>query len=238
MSKLGFRTMNEMIGRTDRLSVDPAKLNAKSATLDLSPILMAAQVSRSARARARDAGLLRPAVACAARGAWPSPSAPDAASYTPARPWRRAARPQALNPESPMVKTMQQDHGIPDRLDFKLLPRVKAAIDSGSSVVVEHEIVNIDRSFGAIISNYLSKRSVAPTSAGRRRRCHASGASQPSSAAPALTRLSSRLPRLPVPSRPPAAHQVRRGRHGAWLHPVQAQGARRPVARLRARARH
>lgn len=107
MAQLGFRSMNEMIGRTDRLSVDPAKLNAKSATLDLSPILMAAQ---------------------------------------------------ALNPESPMVKTMAQDHAIEQRLDYKLLPQVKAAIDAGGSVLVESPIVNIDRSFGAIISHYLSTK--------------------------------------------------------------------------------
>lgn len=65
---------------------------------------------------------------------------------------------QALNPESPMFKTMAQDHGIADRLDFKLLPQVRAAIDAGTRVTVESPIVNIDRSFGAIISNYLSKR--------------------------------------------------------------------------------
>jgi len=107
MAKLGYRKFLDMVGKTERLSVDPSKLNEKSSTLDLSPILMPAQ---------------------------------------------------ALNPEETMYKIMEQDHGIPDRLDQQLLPQVKAAIDAGSSVKISSEIVNIDRAFGAIISNYVSQK--------------------------------------------------------------------------------
>jgi len=107
MAQLGYRTFTEMVGKTERLTVDEAKLGPKSSTLDLSPILMPAQ---------------------------------------------------PLMPEETMYKIMEQDHGIPDRLDSKLMPQVKAAIEAGTPVKVTSDIVNIDRSFGAIISNYVSQK--------------------------------------------------------------------------------
>ncbi|KAG0047681.1 glutamate synthase [NADH] [Gryganskiella cystojenkinii] len=39
MAKLGFRTINEMVGRTDVLMVDESRRNAKTANIDLAPIL-------------------------------------------------------------------------------------------------------------------------------------------------------------------------------------------------------
>ncbi|KAG0271700.1 glutamate synthase [NADH] [Linnemannia exigua] len=39
MAKLGFRTINEMVGRTDVLMVDETRRNPKTANIDLSPIL-------------------------------------------------------------------------------------------------------------------------------------------------------------------------------------------------------
>ncbi|KAI8614485.1 hypothetical protein BC830DRAFT_1169386 [Chytriomyces sp. MP71] len=39
MAKLGFRTINEMVGHTERLKVDQSALTDKTRTLDLSPIL-------------------------------------------------------------------------------------------------------------------------------------------------------------------------------------------------------
>ncbi|KAJ3394182.1 glutamate synthase [NADH] [Entophlyctis sp. JEL0112] len=39
MAKLGYRTINEMVGRTDRLKIDETVLTDKTRTLDLSPIL-------------------------------------------------------------------------------------------------------------------------------------------------------------------------------------------------------
>ncbi|KAJ3199676.1 glutamate synthase [NADH], partial [Entophlyctis luteolus] len=41
MAKLGFRTINEMVGRADRLKIDETALTDKTRTLDLSPILAA-----------------------------------------------------------------------------------------------------------------------------------------------------------------------------------------------------
>ncbi|KAJ3140117.1 glutamate synthase [NADH] [Physocladia obscura] len=41
MAKLGYRTINEMVGRADRLKVDETVLTQKTSTLDLSPILAA-----------------------------------------------------------------------------------------------------------------------------------------------------------------------------------------------------
>lgn len=39
MAKLGFRTVNEMVGRSDLLRVDDSLRNPKTANLDLSPLL-------------------------------------------------------------------------------------------------------------------------------------------------------------------------------------------------------
>ncbi|KAF9431626.1 glutamate synthase [NADH] [Entomortierella beljakovae] len=39
MAKLGFRTINEMVGRTDVLCVDESRRNPKTANIDLSPVL-------------------------------------------------------------------------------------------------------------------------------------------------------------------------------------------------------
>lgn len=39
MAKLGFRTVNEMVGRSDLLKVDEALRNPKTAHLDLSAML-------------------------------------------------------------------------------------------------------------------------------------------------------------------------------------------------------
>jgi len=39
MARMGFRTVEEMVGRSDMLRVDPSALHAKTETLDLGPIL-------------------------------------------------------------------------------------------------------------------------------------------------------------------------------------------------------
>ena len=58
MAKLGFRTINEMVGRADRLVVDETLRTPKTAHLDLSPILKPAHLMRSDvatyRVRAQD----------------------------------------------------------------------------------------------------------------------------------------------------------------------------------------
>jgi len=49
MAQLGFRSMDEMIGRTDLLRMLPSSENAKAATLDLSALLHLAKPAASAR---------------------------------------------------------------------------------------------------------------------------------------------------------------------------------------------
>lgn len=46
MAKLGFRTINEMVGRTDMLHVDESRRNPKNANIDLTPILTPAYTLR------------------------------------------------------------------------------------------------------------------------------------------------------------------------------------------------
>lgn len=47
MAKLGFRTINEMVGRSDRLQMKASNLNFKTLGLDLTPILTDAATLRS-----------------------------------------------------------------------------------------------------------------------------------------------------------------------------------------------
>jgi glutamate synthase domain-containing protein 2/glutamate synthase domain-containing protein 1/glutamate synthase domain-containing protein 3 len=82
MARLGFRTMDEMVGRTDRLRVAPAKPHWKSESLDLAPLLHAGallsagsdrcgtQVVRHDLSRTIDAQLL-PVVAATIAGGEP-----------------------------------------------------------------------------------------------------------------------------------------------------------------------
>ena len=46
MAKLGFRTMNEMVGRADRLRMNDSYRTFKTGGLDLTPILMSASEMR------------------------------------------------------------------------------------------------------------------------------------------------------------------------------------------------
>lgn len=50
MATLGYRTIDEMVGQTQRLAVDEMKMNYKSKGLDLSPLLLKVGVGFGIRA--------------------------------------------------------------------------------------------------------------------------------------------------------------------------------------------
>jgi glutamate synthase (NADPH/NADH) large chain len=52
----------------------------------------------------------------------------------------------------------EQDHGLANVLDWKLLEAAKPAIDSGEKVFAEFPIINIDRTAGTILSNEITKK--------------------------------------------------------------------------------
>jgi hypothetical protein len=58
MATLGYRTMDEMVGQTQRLAVDETKMNYKSKGLDLSPLLLKVGVGFVWYTRIRDDGFM------------------------------------------------------------------------------------------------------------------------------------------------------------------------------------
>lgn len=55
-------------------------------------------------------------------------------------------------------KTQDQDHGLDKALDNELIRLAKPALESGEKVHIEHEIININRVVGTMLSNEVAKR--------------------------------------------------------------------------------
>ena len=104
MAKLGFRTVNDMIGRVDALKVEAAVEHWKAKGLDFSAIL-----------------------------------AP------------------ATQPENCLgvYRIHDQDHGLADALDNKLIEYAQPAIERGEGVYRELPIVNVNRVVGGMLSNHI-----------------------------------------------------------------------------------
>ena len=106
MAQLGFRTIQEMIGRSDKLTLREKQANWKYQHLDLSALLY------------RD-------------------------------PKDRHKIP---------YKAIEQDHGIDDVLDRKLIERLDVALSTGSKVEGVFSIKNTDRATGTMLSYELTRR--------------------------------------------------------------------------------
>ena len=106
MAELGFRTIDEMVGRCDMLELDKEIAHWKAKDIDLSPILTPAQKPHD-----------------------------NVQTYC----------------------TIDQKHGLEEVRDIELLEKCRAAIENKQSITVETHIENIDRAFGTILSNEVSK---------------------------------------------------------------------------------
>ncbi|AFM04257.1 glutamate synthase family protein [Bernardetia litoralis DSM 6794] len=106
MAELGFRTVNEMIGQSDKLAVRDDITHWKHQNLDLSRILYRT----------------------------------DASS------------------EVGLFKQEEQDHGIDNILDWKILKQAKPAIENLEPIKAEFKIQNTDRAVGALLSHEISKK--------------------------------------------------------------------------------
>jgi len=106
MAQLGFRKFEDMIGRSDRLSVTKAIEHYKTKGLDFSAIL-----------------------------------------HQPQYKDQRAIRLSAKQPNK-----------LEDHLDYKILEKAAAAIESGKKTKLKMPIRNINRTVGAIISNRIVKK--------------------------------------------------------------------------------
>lgn len=106
MAELGFRTINEMVGRCDMLEVDREIAHWKAKNIDLTPILTPAEKPHA-----------------------------DVKTYC----------------------TIDQKHGLEEVRDIELLEKCQSAISDRKPVQVETTIENIDRAFGTILSNEVSR---------------------------------------------------------------------------------
>uniref|UniRef100_UPI00374D2CF4 glutamate synthase large subunit n=1 Tax=Membranihabitans marinus TaxID=1227546 RepID=UPI00374D2CF4 len=104
MAQLGFRTVNEMVGKVEMLKMQREITHWKYKNLDLSPILYKEPVEESVG----------------------------------------------------QYKKVEQDHGIEDVLDRKLIEHAKVALESGNKIAGEFKIKNTDRATGAMLSNQIS----------------------------------------------------------------------------------
>lgn len=105
MAELGFRTINEMVGRVQFLKVKDNLTNWKAKKVDLS-------------------GLLHPVT--------------NAKGLT-------------------LYNSEQQDHGMSEILDWKLLEASKAALEDKTPVFASYDVKNTDRTIGTLLSNEISK---------------------------------------------------------------------------------
>jgi glutamate synthase (NADPH/NADH) large chain len=106
MSRLGFRTFNEMIGRSDRLDMRKAIDHWKASKIDLSRIL-----------------------------------------HMP-----------ASSPEVARYNCEQQDHGLDQALDRKLIEFARPALEERRPVHIDVRVRNTNRTLGAMLSGEVAKR--------------------------------------------------------------------------------
>ncbi len=106
MAELGFRTVNEMVGRVEFLKMNSEVEHWKYRSLDLSPILYKEVADESVG----------------------------------------------------LYKRVEQDHGIADVLDRRLISAAKIALEEMEPVTGSFEIKNTDRSTGTMLSNEISRR--------------------------------------------------------------------------------
>ncbi|MDX1941743.1 MAG: glutamate synthase large subunit [Saprospiraceae bacterium] len=106
MAELGFRTVNEMVGRVEMLRLKSHIPHWKYKHLDLTPILY----------------------------------------KQPAEAWVG------------IYKKIEQDHGISDVLDRRLIHIAEPALEHGQGISSNFDIRNTDRATGTMLSNEISKR--------------------------------------------------------------------------------
>ena len=106
MASLGFRTVNEMVGKADCLEIKPLTGHPKYQNLDLSPLL------------------------------YQEPADKSVGQY----------------------KMVEQDHGLENVLDWRLLNLAKGAIRHRNRMESALAIKNVDRSVGTLLSNEITKK--------------------------------------------------------------------------------
>ena len=65
---------------------------------------------------------------------------------------------QVIFENTEFYRTQEQDHGLEKALDNELIRLAQPALESGDTVHIEHEIININRVVGTMLSNEVCKR--------------------------------------------------------------------------------
>ena len=106
MARLGIKSIDDLVGRTDLLSTEKVKQHWKSSQLDLSPLLVSAEEIRS---------------------------------------------------DVEIRKTIDQVHDIDSVIDHSLIKNCKDALNKKDRVEFNHEITNLNRATGAMLSHEIAK---------------------------------------------------------------------------------
>ena len=106
MARLGIKSIDDLVGRTDLLSTEKVKQHWKSSQLDLSPLLVSAEEIRS---------------------------------------------------DVEIRKTIDQVHDIDSVIDHSLIKNCKDALNNKDRVEFDHEITNLNRATGAMLSHEIAK---------------------------------------------------------------------------------
>lgn len=104
MAQLGFKTINEMVGRVDKLKVRENINHWKLKSLNLNPILFKEEI------------------------------------------------------ETGLFKQVEQEHNIEQFHDWRILEKLKPALENKEKVRLEFEVKNTDRAIGTLLSNEISKK--------------------------------------------------------------------------------
>lgn len=106
MASMGYRTIEEMVGQSDALTIREGISHWKYSKLNLSPILYK----------------------------------------------------EPHDPYTSLKKSEEQDHGIADVLDWKLIEQADPALQKGSKVFIQSTVKNTDRTTGTMLSNEITRK--------------------------------------------------------------------------------
>jgi glutamate synthase domain-containing protein 3 len=134
MARLGFRTVDEMVGRSDRLDVEPAVNHWKAKGLDFGGILAPPPA---------------PAPGGGGTGFQPVNHGQDAHATSWASPGRSPAAIRCTRP---------QEHDLVSRLDWQLIEQARPALEEKKPVRIALAIRNVHRTVGATLSGEIVRR--------------------------------------------------------------------------------
>jgi glutamate synthase (NADPH) large chain len=143
LAALGFRSLDEAVGRTDLLDKVDAVEHWKAEGLDLAPVLQLPEAALDA---------VTGKVARVATGA----AGPDGAEAAPSA--GLASTAADGRPPSPLHRVSPQDHGLGKALDNTLIQLAEGALNDGQAVRLELPVRNVNRTVGTMLGYEVTRR--------------------------------------------------------------------------------